>query len=93
MCEPITMMAAALSAAQTVVGYMGEKQAAKAHNETVRQNQKAANQNLVREYADIQTRQIQEEDAAAAQKQDLAREARAVRATTMAAAGEAGRYY
>src|SRR5690606_33201573 len=31
-----------------------------------------------------------EEDAASAQKQDLSREARAARATTMAAAGEAG---
>ncbi|MFB7147759.1 virion core protein, T7 gp14 family [Agrobacterium deltaense] len=90
MCDPITMVAAALGTAQTVTGYMGERQAAAAQNAMVRENQKAANANLVREYADVQTRQIQEEDAAAVQKQDLSREARAARATTMAAAGEAG---
>lgn len=90
MCDPITMVAAALGTAQTVTGYMGERQAAATQNAMVRENQKAANANLVREYADVQTRQIQEEDAAAIQKQDISREARAARATTMAAAGEAG---
>lgn len=90
MCDPITMVAAALGTAQTVTGYVGERQAAAAQNAMVRENQKAANANLVREYADVQTRQIQEEDAAAVQKQDISREARAARATTMAAAGEAG---
>lgn len=90
MCEPLTIMTAALSAASTVTGFIGAQQQAKAQNQMVRENQKAANANLVREYADVQTRQIQEEDAAAVQKQDLSREARAARATTMAAAGEAG---
>jgi len=84
------MVAAALGTAQTVTGYIGERQAAAAQNAMARENQKAANANLVREYADVQTRQIQEEDAAAVQKQDISREARAARATTMAAAGEAG---
>jgi hypothetical protein len=90
MCEPVTMMAAALGALQTGMEFIGAQQQAKQQNAMVRQNQRAANENLVREYADVQTRQIQEEDAAAAQKQDLSREARAARATTMAAAGEAG---
>lgn len=92
MCDPLTIAVASfgIGAAQTVAGYMGEKQAAEQQNAMVRQNQIAANQNAVREYADIQTRQIQEEDAAAVQKQDVAREARAARASTMAAAGEAG---
>ncbi len=92
MCDPITMAVSsfAIGAVQTVTGYMGEKQAAVTQNAMVRENQKAANANLVREYADVQTRQIQEEDAAAVQKQDISREARAARATTMAAAGEAG---
>lgn len=90
MCDPITMVAAALGTAQTVTGYIGERQAAAAQNAMVRENQKAANTNLVREYADVQTRQIEEEDAAAVQKQDISRDARAARATTMAAAGEAG---
>lgn len=90
MCDPITMVAAALGTAQTVTGYIGERQAAAAQNAMVRENQRASNANLVREYADVQTRQIQEEDAAAVQKQDISREARAARATTMAAAGEAG---
>ena len=92
MCDPITMAVSsfAIGAAQTVTSYMGDKQAAATQNAMVRENQKAANANLVREYADVQTRQIQEEDAAAIQKQDISREARAARATTMAAAGEAG---
>jgi hypothetical protein len=92
MCGPLAMAATSLAigATQTVTSYMGEQQAAAAQNAMVRQNQQAANANLVREYADVQTRQIQEEDAAATQKQDLSREARAARATTMAAAGEAG---
>ena len=90
MCDPLTLATAAFGIAQTAVGYIGEKQAAEQQNAMVRQNQIAANQNAVREYADIQTRQIQEEDAAAVQKQDVAREARAARASTMAAAGEAG---
>lgn len=90
MCDPITMAATVLGAAQTAIGYAGERKAAATQNAMVRENQKAANANLVREYADVQTRQIQEEDAAAVQKQDISREARAARATTMAAAGEAG---
>ncbi|QTK79789.1 hypothetical protein AT6N2_C2140 [Agrobacterium tumefaciens] len=90
MCNPLALVATALGAAQTAIGYAGEKQAAAAQNAMVRENQRAANANLVREYADVQTRQIQEEDAAAVQKQDISREARAARATTMAAAGEAG---
>ncbi|WP_313196208.1 hypothetical protein [Shinella zoogloeoides] len=92
MCDPITIAVASfgIGAVQTVVGYMGEQSAAKQQNEMVRENQRNANLNAAREYTDVQTRQIQEEDAAAVQKQDVAREARAARATTMAAAGEAG---
>lgn len=90
MCEPFTLMATALGVAQTGMSFISAQQQAKAQNQMVRENQKAANANLVREYADVQTRQIQEEDAAAVQKQDISREARAARATTMAAAGEAG---
>ena len=90
MCEPFSIMAAALGAAQTAFGYMGEKQAAKQQNAMVQENQRNANLSAAREYTDIQTRQIQEEDAASAQKQDIAREARAARAATMVSAGEAG---
>ncbi|MDR6816270.1 hypothetical protein J2X76_001424 [Neorhizobium sp. 2083] len=90
MCEPFSLMAATLSVAQAGMEFIGAQQQAKQQNAMVRENQRAANENLVREYADVQTRQIQEEDAAAAQKQDLSREARAARATTMAAAGEGG---
>lgn len=90
MCEPFSIMAAVLGAAQTGLEFIGAQQAAKQQNAMVRENQRNANLNAAREYTDIQTRQIQEEDAAAVQKQDVAREARAARATTMAAAGEAG---
>ncbi|MCB5203179.1 hypothetical protein LH464_11930 [Neorhizobium sp. T786] len=90
MCNPLALLGGALGVLQTGMGFVGAQQQAKAQNDMVRENQKAANANLVREYADVQTRQIQEEDATAVQKQDLSREARAARATTMAAAGEAG---
>lgn len=90
MCNPLALIPLALGVAQTGMEFLGAQQQAKQHNAMVRENQRAANANLVQEYADIQTRQIQEEDAAAVQKQDVAREARAARATTMAAAGEAG---
>jgi hypothetical protein len=92
MCDPITIAVSsfAIGAVQTGMQYVAGNQAAKQQNDMVRENQRAANANLVREYADVQTRQIQEEDAAAVQKQDVSREARAARATTMAAAGEAG---
>ncbi|WP_296084172.1 hypothetical protein [uncultured Agrobacterium sp.] len=92
MCDPFSMMAAsfAISAVSTVTEYIGAGQQADAQNRMVTQNQQAAQDNLRREYTAVQTRQIQEEDAAALQKQDIAREARAARATQMAAAGEAG---
>lgn len=92
MCDPVTIAVASfgIGAVQTGMSYISANQAAQQQNDMVRENQKAANANLVREYADVQRRQIQEEDAAAVQKQDVSREARAARATTMAAAGEAG---
>ncbi|QRI63447.1 hypothetical protein JQ506_21995 [Shinella sp. PSBB067] len=90
MCDPFSLATAAFGIAQTGLEFIGAQQAAKQQNAMVRENQRNANLNAAREYTDVQTRQIQEEDAAAVQKQDVAREARAARAATMAAAGEAG---
>ncbi len=92
MCDPMTMMAAsfAISAATTVTDYMAQAQQTETHNQMVRQNQEAAQANLRNEYAAVQTRQLQEEDAAAVEKQSVSREATAARATAMASAGESG---
>lgn len=92
MCEALTMMAAsfAIGAVQTVTGFVGAQQQADAQNQRVKQNQEAAQESLRREYEQAQTREIQEEEAAAVQKQDIAREARAARASTLVAAGEGG---
>ncbi len=92
MCDPLTMAISsfAIGAAQTISEYSAAQEQADQQNEMVRVNQRNANNALVKEYQATQTRQIQEEDAAAIQKQDVARQARAARATTMAAAGEAG---
>lgn len=90
MCDPMALIGTALSVAQTAFEFSAAQEQADQQNEMVRVNQRNANNALVKEYQATQTRQIQEEDAAAVQKQDVAREARAARATTMAAAGEAG---
>ena len=90
MCDPSALIGLALGVAQTVTGYAGEQQAAAQHNAMVRQNQEAAQANLRQEYTAVQTRQLQEEDAAAVEKQSVSREARGARATAMVAAGESG---
>jgi len=88
----MTMMAAsfAISAATTVTDYMAQAQQAEQHNAMVKQNQEAAQANLRQEYTAVQTRRIQEEDAAAVEKQAVAKDARAARATAMVSAGESG---
>lgn len=90
MCDVVSMIGMALSAVSTVTEMVGAQQQAEQHNAMVRQNQEAAQENLRREYTAMQTRQIQEEEAAAVQKQDVAKEARAARATAMVSAGESG---
>lgn len=92
MCDPMTMMAAsfAISAATTVTEHIAQAEQAQQHNTWMKQNQEAAQANLNQEYTALQTRQIQEEDAAAVEKQAVSREARAARAASMVSAGEAG---
>ena len=92
MCDMTMMMAAsfAISAATTVTDYMAQAEQTEQHNRMVRQNQEAAQANLRQEYTAVQTRQIQEEDAAAVEKQSVSREARGARAAAMVSAGESG---
>ena len=92
MCEAMTMMAAsfAISAVTTVTDYIAQAQQTQQHNQMVQQNQEAAQANLRQEYTAVQTRQIQEQDAASVEKQAVASEARAARATALVSAGESG---
>jgi hypothetical protein len=73
----------AVSAASTVSGFMGQK-------EMYEQNAKNANESARRQYFDSNMRILQEKQAAALNKSDVTREARAATATARVAAGEAG---
>lgn len=92
MCEPVSLAIAsfAVSAASTVSGYMAQSQAADQQNalyEANRKNAIAAHEDTNRA---LTNRQSQEMDAAAAEKFDVALDAKKARATNVVAAGEAG---
>jgi hypothetical protein len=92
MCEPFTIAAAsfAIGAAQSVSGFLGASQQAKAQTAAYEQNRKNAIQSANDQYAATNQRIIQERASAAASKQDALREQRAATATAKVAAGEAG---
>lgn len=83
MCDVISMIGTALAA----VGSVAETSA---YNKQADANAKAANANLTNQYNQINKRKIQETNAAATEKEDIARQARKDRATATVAAGESG---
>lgn len=90
MCDPIGMLGLAISAGQTMLGYMGEQeqyQRAEAHRQ---QNIKNANAAALDQYNQTLTRIAQEGDATGLQKSEAVSDARAARATATVAAGESG---
>jgi hypothetical protein len=90
MCELTTMLSFAVSAASSVVGYMGQMAQYKQQEAMYEQNRK----NAIAAFEDTQramtTRQIQEQEAAAATRFDNNLEANAAKATARVAAGESG---
>jgi len=89
MCDFIALAGLALSAASSVVGYQAQAQQAKDQNEMYKQNAENANRAAQNQYVGVQQRLIQEEQAAGQEKAEVARDARAARATATVSAGEA----
>lgn len=80
----------AVSAASTVVGFMGQQQQYEAQKQMYKENAKNAQQMARDQYAHTQNRWIQERSAAAMEKQNAGIDAIEARATAAAAAGEGG---
>lgn len=96
MCEPMTI-AASMMAVQTGTSMMQQQmqydaagKQAEAQTEMFRQNRENAYKALGQQYGDINTRQSQEQQRAAEDKEQRTREARAQMARARVAAGEAG---
>jgi hypothetical protein len=89
MCDLIAMASLAISPASGVAGYAGQVQQAKAQNQYYKENAENANRSAMNQYTAMQQRMIQEEKAAGEDKIEVARDARAARATATMAAGEA----
>ncbi len=91
MCvDPISLIGFGISAASTVVGYMGQSAAADEQNRMYQENAQRANQNARDQMFATQQRMLQEQEAGAAEKIDTMKEARAAKATATVAAGESG---
>lgn len=90
MCDPLSLIGLGVSALTEVVSYQGQVAAAEQQNQLYRENAARANQNARDQMFQTQQRMLQEQEAAAAEKIDNTREARAAKATASAAAGEAG---
>lgn len=90
MCNPLMMASFAISAAQGVVGFMGEQEEHRKQEEFRQQNIKNANAAALDQYNQTLTRIGQEGDATGIAKAEATRDARAARATATVAAGEAG---
>lgn len=91
MC-PVVMAVAqfALSAAGSVMGFMGEKQQYEAQQQQYQNNRDASNKAAVNTYTSQQNRALQERKAASQETQNLQIEAVRGRSTAEVAAGEAG---
>lgn len=92
MCGPLAMAVGglAISAAQTVVGFVGQMQAAREQERFYNENAARADADMKRGYIAAQRRMIQEEAAAHNERAEVAREGRAARARAITAAGEGG---
>lgn len=84
------MLGFAVGAAQQAVGYAGQVSAANEQNRMYAENAARANQNAKDQMFQTQQRMLQEQAAAANEKIDVQREARAAKATAFTAAGESG---
>ena len=90
MCDPLSMIGFGIAAASQVVSYQGQAVAAEQQNQLYRDNAARANQSARDQMFQTQQRMLQEQEAAASEKIDTSREARAAKATASVAAGESG---
>lgn len=90
MCNPLALVGFAISAAQSVMEYQAASAEAENQNRIYRENAARANKAAQEEAFAVNQRMLQEQEAAAAQKADVYREARAARATAEVGAGESG---
>ena len=90
MCDPLSGAAFAISALSTAVGYVGQSEAADAQNAAYDANRRQALSAFADKQVSMNTRAIQEQEAAASKKFENNLERRAAQATAMVAAGESG---
>ncbi len=90
MCDPLSGAMFAISALSTAVGYVGQQEAADAQDEAYEQNRQNALNAFADKQRDLNTRAIQEQEAAANKKFENNLDRRAAQATAMVAAGESG---
>ena len=90
MCDPLSFASFTIGAFSQLANYEAQQQAADQQNETYRQNAYAANKAAQQQSFDINQRILQEQEAAAGQKEDQYRQVQAAQATAAVAAGEAG---
>ncbi len=84
------MIGLTISVAQAGLSYQGQVAAAEQQNQLYRENAARANQNARDQMFQTQQRMLQEQEAAAAEKFDNNRDARAAKATASVGAGESG---
>lgn len=93
MCGLAAAMAGTMaltSAAGQYQSYQAAEAQADYQNKVYEQNRRDSYAALARQYTDMGTQQLQQQEAAAQQKEDIARQARAQMASSRVAAGEAG---
>ncbi len=91
MCvDPISMIGFTIGAAQQAFSYVGQVDAANEQNRLYAENAARATRNAQDQQFQTQQRMLQEQIAAGNDKIDIEREARAAKATAIAAAGESG---
>ena len=89
MCDPISLLGFAVSAASSVMQYQAASAEAAQQNRIYQENAMRANKAAQDEAFAVNQRMLQEQEAAAGQKAEIYREARAARATAAVGAGEA----
>ncbi len=90
MCEPLMMLGFAASAAQSVVGYMGQEAQYEIQQQQYAQNRRNAISAFQDKQVALNQRQQQESVAAANDKFNTNLQAQAAESKSIAAAGEAG---
>lgn len=90
MCDPVTIATIGLSIGQSVMSYSAASAQADAQTEMARQNAINASKATETQYANLNTRAMQEDLAANQQRQEIALKERKASATIQTAAGEAG---